>query len=43
MPEIKVEGYKELRAEKPEIAVTDEEVEPVIEQPARAARDLHRD
>ncbi len=27
MPEIKVEGYKELRAEKPEIAVTDEEVE----------------
>ncbi len=27
MPEIKVDGYKELRAEKPEIAVTDEEVE----------------
>ena len=27
MPEIKVEGYKELRAEKPEITVTDEEVE----------------
>jgi trigger factor len=27
MPEIKVEGYKELRAEKPEVAVTDEEVE----------------
>jgi trigger factor len=27
MPEIKVEGYKELRAEKPEIVVTDEEVE----------------
>lgn len=27
MPEIKVEGYKELRAEKPEIAVTEEEVE----------------
>jgi trigger factor len=26
MPEIKVDGYKELRAEKPEIAVTDEEV-----------------
>ena len=26
MPEIKVEGYRELRAEKPEIAVTDEEV-----------------
>jgi len=27
MPEIKVEGYKELRAEKSEIVVTDEEVE----------------
>ena len=27
MPEIKVEGYKELRAEHPEISVTDEEVE----------------
>jgi len=27
MPEIKVDGYKELRAEKPEISVTDEEVE----------------
>jgi trigger factor len=27
MPEIKVEGYKELRAEHPEITVTDEEVE----------------
>jgi trigger factor len=27
MPEIKVEGYKELRAEKPEITVTDEEVQ----------------
>jgi trigger factor len=27
MPEIKVEGYKELRAEKPEVAVTQEEVE----------------
>jgi trigger factor len=27
LPEIKVEGYKELRAEKPEIKVTDEEVE----------------
>ena len=26
MPEIKVDGYKELRAEKPEITVTDEEV-----------------
>jgi trigger factor len=27
MPEVRVEGYKELRAEKPEITVTDEEVE----------------
>jgi len=27
MPEIKVEGYKELRAEKAEVAVTDDEVE----------------
>jgi trigger factor len=27
MPEIKVEGYKELRAEKPEVTVSDEEVE----------------
>jgi len=27
LPEIKVEGYKELRAEKPEIVVTNEEVE----------------
>jgi trigger factor len=27
MPEVKVEGYKELRAEHPEISVTDEEVE----------------
>jgi trigger factor len=27
LPEIQVEGYKELRADKPEIAVTDEEVE----------------
>jgi trigger factor len=27
MPEIKVEGYKELRADKPAIAVSDEEVE----------------
>ncbi len=27
MPEIRVEGYKELRAEKPEITVTDQEVE----------------
>src|SRR5205814_7704807 len=27
MPELKVEGYKELRAEKPQVSVTDEEVE----------------
>ena len=27
MPEIKVEGYKELRAEKPQVSVTDEEVQ----------------
>ena len=27
LPEIHVEGYKELRAEKPEIAITDEDVE----------------
>ncbi len=27
MPEIKVQGYKELRADKPEITVTDEEVQ----------------
>jgi trigger factor len=32
MPEIKVEGYKELRADRPEIAVTDEEVEDAIQQ-----------
>src|SRR5882762_6598659 len=30
MPEIPVEGYKELRADKPEIAVTDEEVEQAL-------------
>ena len=30
MPEIKVEGYKDLRAEKPEITVTDEEVEETL-------------
>jgi len=30
MPEIKVEGYRELRAEKTEIAVTDEEVEQTL-------------
>jgi len=30
MPEIKVEGYKELRAEHPEIVVTDQEVEDAL-------------
>jgi trigger factor len=30
MPEIKVEGYKELRADKPEISVTDDEVEQTL-------------
>lgn len=30
LPEIQVEGYKELRAEKPEIAVTEEEVEQAL-------------
>jgi len=30
LPEIQVEGYKELRADRPEIAVTDEEVEQAL-------------
>jgi trigger factor len=30
LPEIQIEGYKELRAEKPEITVTDEEVEEAL-------------
>jgi len=30
MPEIKVEGYKDLRVDKPEISVTDEEVEQTL-------------
>jgi len=30
MPEVKVEGYKELRADKPEIKVTDEEIEQAL-------------
>jgi trigger factor len=30
LPEIEVEGYKDLRADKPEIAVTDEEVEQAL-------------
>jgi trigger factor len=37
MPEIRVEGYKELRVEKPEIVVTDEEVE----QSLTAVREQH--
>ena len=32
MPEIRVEGYKELRAEKPEISVTDEEVQHSLDE-----------
>jgi len=32
LPEIKVEAYKELRADKPEISVTDEEVEQAVSQ-----------
>jgi trigger factor len=31
MPEIPVEGYKELRADKPEIVVTDDEVEQAVQ------------
>src|ERR1700730_1750901 len=31
MPEIKVEGYKELRAEKPAVAVKDEEVDAAVD------------
>jgi trigger factor len=30
LPEIQIEGYKELRADKPEIAITDEEVEQAL-------------
>jgi trigger factor len=30
LPEIQVEGYKELRAEKPDIAITDEEIEQAL-------------
>jgi trigger factor len=30
LPEVQVEGYRELRADKPEIAVTDEEVEQAL-------------
>ena len=32
MPEIKVEGYKELRAEKPEVSVNDEEVQKALDE-----------
>lgn len=39
LPEIKVEGYKELRADRPEISVTDQEVEEALKniQEGRAA------
>jgi trigger factor len=37
MPEIKVEGYKELRSERPDVTVTDEEVE----QSLTGAREQH--
>jgi trigger factor len=37
MPEIKVEGYKELRAERPDVTVTDDEVE----QSLNGAREQH--
>src|SRR5439155_18017872 len=37
MPEIRVEGYRELRAEKPAITVTDDEVE----QSLQALREQH--
>jgi trigger factor len=37
LPEIQVEGYKDLRVEKPEIAVTDEE----IEQALNSVREQH--
>ena len=30
LPEIQVEGYKELRADKPDIAITDEEIEQAL-------------
>jgi trigger factor len=32
LPEVKVEGYKDLRAEKPEIAVSDEELESALKE-----------
>ena len=37
LPEIKLQGYKELRADKPEIAVSEEDVEQALERSARAA------
>lgn len=37
LPEISIEGYKELRADRPEITVTEEDVEQVIER----IRDQH--
>ena len=42
MPEIKVEGYKELRAEKPDITVTDEEVEQSLTACASSTRPTRR-
>ena len=42
LPEIQVEGYKELRADKPDIAITDEEIEQALANVLRATRDLHR-
>ena len=32
LPEVKVEGYKDLRAEKPQVAVSDEEVESALKE-----------
>jgi trigger factor len=32
LPDVRVEGYKELRAERPEVSVTDEDVEQVLER-----------
>ena len=42
MPEIKVEGYKELRVDKPAVAVTDEDVEQALKTSAGTACDFHR-
>ena len=37
LPEIKLEGYKELRADKPEIAVSEAEVEQALDRTARTS------